>query len=274
MLEVAGDLRDREQLPPECGRVRDLIYARAEGEELSDEDLAALEVHLAECEECKAEQRRVRTFTTNISDLLRTLRPAQDLRKKVLDKIESTAERRRTWKPFAALGASVFLALVVLIASRERPSAMVTASSGSPRLMRVADGEHREESLTPSLRRGDRLRLAAGDSVTIETGDCALVLTGPSLAQFDWSARSPCSVHLLAESNLDATAGKTLLTVVIGQLSVRSANARFEISARRNGSCSLSVKSGQAFVNSPLGNTRVRSGVTVAMNQDGSPADD
>ena len=102
MAEAGHGMRNREDLSESCATVRDLIYASAQSEDLSPENARVMESHIAECAECKAERKRVRNFTTNISDLLHSLKPDDNLRRKVLRKIEVGAEKKQAWRPIAA----------------------------------------------------------------------------------------------------------------------------------------------------------------------------
>jgi hypothetical protein len=270
VIEVAGQMRNRDELPPPCEAVRDLLYAQAEGEELTADEVRLLDEHTAQCEECAAERRRAKSFTTDISDLLRTLRPAQDLRDRVLQKIETRASRRHAYLPLAALGLSVVLAVVALTLARREGAATVVARSGSPRLLRFAGGEHRAAPFTETLLNGDRLELRAGDAATVALGEGTVALCGPSLVQIDGEAGSPITLHVLGQTSLSARTGADRLVIRAGQVFARPANAEFEMHVDPAGVCRFESRAGRIYVNTPRGNTTVGTGASMVAMQDGS----
>jgi hypothetical protein len=270
MIEVAGDIRNREELPEACAFARDLIYLQSEGEELLGDELETLEVHVAQCEACAAERNRVKHFTTSISDLLSALKPAEDLRRKVLKKIEANAEKRKTHKPLIALVGACLLAVIVLIASHEQPLAQLSSTRGSPRVLRPVGTELRSVTSAQDLEKGDRLQLDDGDEASLTVGRHSVVMRGPSLAQLDRTPSGQPLIHILKEAHLGADAGSTELHVCAGTVRVRASNARYTLDVDEAGTCRIDVSDGHVSVLSAAGGKAVTAASSLEVDQQGN----
>ena len=266
-------MRSREDLSESCATVRDLIYSSAQGEELSPEEARSLESHIDECADCMAERKRVRNFTTNISDLLHSLKPDENLRRKVLRKIEVGAEKKQAWKPIAALAGAIVFALVVLLLGREQPSAAIRAYSGTPKIHRAVAGKFQSIPFTSELINGDRIELAEGESVCVIVDGCSVELTGPSRAQLDTSSSSVFEIHLLAESNLIAESNDTALIIHMGDVSVRASHASVEVTVDASGGSRIAARNAYVSVHSPRGNSIVRKNSAIHIDQNGLPVE-
>lgn len=270
MIEVAGTVRDRQELPQACAAVRDSLYARAEGQEIAPEDAAALEAHLAACAECAAERSRLNRFTTDLSDLLRTLKPAVDLRKKVLAKIEVRSERHGVARAAAALGAAGVFAAVVLLAGGPRQVARLAGVVGAPRVLRLVEGALVAQAGAGGLRNGDRLCLAQGDGATLVMPSCATHLTGPGLVQIEKDPAGGMRLHVLDETRLTVDAREGAFEIRAGAISVYASGASFALEVDRTGTCAVRVARGHVEVCTPTGGATARPDAPLVIDQTGA----
>lgn len=198
--EPAAGERDGPELPPACAAVRDALYRRVDKEDLAPAEAAALDAHLAACEPCAAELRRAGEFSTHVSRLLGGLRPAADMRRKILDRIGPLAGRRKTVIGAAALGGVALVGLLVLVLAGARPVARILRSEEGTRVLVHSAAGWRARPGAADVMPGERVEVA-DDGAELDAAGARIALEPGALVQLARSASGWPVVHCIRRAN-------------------------------------------------------------------------
>lgn len=160
-------------------------------EELAAGELAEVEKHIADCEECQAEKRRQEQFTTRVKTSLEDLRPSELFVKGVLDKLgdpakkkqEQQAAARRTKISLIAAGAVIVAVLVAAwihaAVTKGGGKDVVATVTGQRKAWLITKGKNGEvkSELPLHIPVGGKVRTEAGGKVVMKlTGGGELTL--------------------------------------------------------------------------------------------------
>ncbi len=260
------------ELPPACAALRVTLYARADGEKLGAVDEKAVREHLKVCGDCAAEFRRAGEFTTKIGNLLGSLKPPSDLKRRVLDRIGAASPRRKLILGIAGLAAVAILGVIVLSRGGVEPVMRISHVRGRVRVLRSTGAGWRPRRGAADVRAGERLDLADGATAKLSFTEGVVELEGPARVQVEVDGDGFVRIHLLRETRMKSEIfGGGFVLLRIWHCELRTAGAEFSLDVDATGEGELAVAKGGVSVRDAKGVRAVKAGEKTRLVQFAGP---